>query len=69
MIFPGLSMFKTPKPPVQELPPIAPPAVMPVPDDDQAKAAARRKNAARRRRSGRLSTINTGVEAKSTLGG
>ena len=69
MIFPGKSLFSAPKPLQQDLPPVLPPAVAPVPDNKKAKAAARRKNAVRRNRSGRLSTIHTNADTTSTLGG
>ncbi len=58
MRFPGLSLFKPPKP-AAPIPSIPEPAVMPDPDDEALKATTRRRTAERRQRSGRLSTINT----------
>ncbi len=58
-LLPGKALFSTPKPaPVEPLPEIPEPTVMPDPDDKAINAKKRREFAQRRMRSGRVSTTS-----------
>jgi hypothetical protein len=68
-LLPGKTFFSTPKPPpVEELPAIPEPTVMPDPDDQALEMKKRREFAKKRQRSGRVSTTSTAPQG-TVLGG